>query len=253
MKTEYGDFTNPTDHRQDRPKVIAVIPARGGSTRLPDKNMRMFAGRPLVAWTIIQALNALTIDEVWVSSDSERIMEVASRLGARTYKREQEEKDDAPGYVPMLEIAAKIMEPRDVMVGLMATSPLRKPDDIDRAVRKWANSPDHLNKMLTTMAEIQEDFRWRLMNDDYAVPLPPAENNNCKFDGSVHVSTRAMYQEHIEKEGDVYFIPYLIEYWQTLDINTADQLRFAEMVFYDRILTDNLNPYAIYKKGGLKV
>jgi CMP-N-acetylneuraminic acid synthetase len=213
----------------------------------------MFAGRPLVAWSIIQALCSRTLDEVWVSSDSERILEVASKLGARTYKREREENDDAPGYVPMLELIKKIADPRDIFVGLMATSPLRMPDDIDKAVGKWCNSPDREHKLLNTMIEIHEDFRFKLMNDDYAIPLPPSEHNNLRVDGSIHVSTRAMYEEDIESEGDVYFIPYLIQPWQGLDINNADQLRFAEMVFYDRILKDNLNPYEVYKKGGLNV
>ncbi|MDD5547144.1 MAG: hypothetical protein PHO67_08340 [Candidatus Omnitrophica bacterium] len=251
MKTDYGDFNVPPDHY--KPKIVCIIPARGGSTRLPDKNMRMFAGRPLVAWTIIQALCSHALDEVWVSSDSERILEVASKLGAKTYKRELPENDDSPGYVPMLELIRKIAGPRDVFVGLMVTSPLRQVFDIDRAVAKWFASPDRENKICQAMAKIHEDFRFKMMNDDYAIPLPATENDNLKVDGSIHVSTRALYEEQIEKEGDVYFIPYLLEYWQTLDINTADQLRFAEMVFYDRILTDNLNPYAVYKKGGLKV
>lgn len=251
MKTEYGDFEIAPDHYN--PKIIAIIPARGGSTRLPDKNMRMFAGRPLVAWTVIQAMNAMTLDEVWVSSDSERILECASKHGARTYKRETVENDDASGYVPMLELIRKIADPRDIFVGLLATSPLRKVNDIDEAINKWFLSPDHNNKMCVSMAEIHEDFRLKLVNDDYAIPCPPSDNRNLKFDGSIHVSTRSLYEEQIEKEGDVYIIPYLIGEWQTLDINTAEQLRFAEMVFYDRILTDNLNPYAVYKKGGLKV
>lgn len=252
MKLEIGEWEKADEH--GKPRIIVVIPARGGSARLPDKNMRMFAGRPLVAWSVIQAVNSLTVDEVWVSSDSDRILDCAEKHGAKSFLRPDVEDDDAPGYVPMLQLIQKIAKPDDVFVGMLPTSPLRKPDDIDKAVKKWFDSPEHGDKMLMTVARIHEDFRLKLVNDDYVIPLPPSENNNCRFDGSLHISTRATYEHDMEVHGEnVYFIPYLIEEWQALDINTANQLRFAEMIFYDRILSEGLNPYEVYRKGGLKL
>jgi pseudaminic acid cytidylyltransferase len=56
---------------------VAIIPARGGSKRLPRKNIRMFCGKPLVAWSIIQALNSYFIDDVYVSTDDQEIAEIA--------------------------------------------------------------------------------------------------------------------------------------------------------------------------------
>jgi len=240
--------------RHDKPKVVAIIPARGGSTRLPDKNKRMFCGRPLVAWTIMAATNALTIDEVWVTSDSDRILEVADKLGAKTYKRPEAESDDAPGHVPVREIARKIMRPSDVLVGLMATSPLRLPTDIDKAVNKYFASPEHAGKFLMSLVPIHEDYRVRVINDDLCEVLPPDDNHNCRYDGNVHVSTFDEYEKNISSFGDeVYFIPYLLEPWQGYDVNTVEHLRFAELVFYHYVLSDGLNPYEVYRKGGLKL
>ena len=62
--------------------VIAIIPARGGSKGLPGKNIRSLSGKPLLAWSIEQALASKTIDKVIVSSDCPKIIEVANAYGA---------------------------------------------------------------------------------------------------------------------------------------------------------------------------
>jgi CMP-N,N'-diacetyllegionaminic acid synthase len=250
MKLEIQEWAEKPNHK--KPKIIGICPARGGSTRLPDKNMRMFAGRPLVAWTTVQAMNSLALDEFWVTTDEDRIEECAGRLGAKVFRREKEN-DDAPGWVPIIQLLEKVAEPDDIVVVLYSTSPLRKPSDIDDAVRKYLFSPDHANKYLMSVVRIHEDFRWKVLNDDNCIPLPSSENENCRLDGAIGVCTRAMYEELIRTEGDVYYIPYFVEPWQAQDINTGDELRFAELLFYDNILSDGLNPYEVYRKGGLKL
>ncbi len=84
MKTDYGDFNVPPDHY--KPKIVCIIPARGGSTRLPDKNMRMFAGRPLVSEAAARARDILTAHEVTpLPEDADRhIDEVIARWASRT-------------------------------------------------------------------------------------------------------------------------------------------------------------------------
>ena len=61
---------------------IAIIPARGGSKRLPRKNIKEFNGKPLIAWSIIVALNSKIFDKVIVSTDDEEIAEISKRYGA---------------------------------------------------------------------------------------------------------------------------------------------------------------------------
>lgn len=239
--------------KHDRPRVFAVIPARGGSTRLPDKNMRLFCGRPLIYWTIQAALCSHTVDEVWVSSDSDRILEFAKAQGAHVYKRPDVENDDAPGHVPMRQVCREVMRPTDILVGLMTTSPLRVPEEIDGVVKRYFALKDRADKMVCTLMPIHEDYRMRRVNDDYAEPLPPSENHNYKYDGAVHASTFAEYEHNVTSLGDnCYYVPYEIEEWQGFDVNSADQLRLSELIFYDRILRDSLNPYEIYRRGGLK-
>ncbi len=67
--------------------TVAVIPARGGSKGLPKKNLVELCGKPLLAWSVMQAKAAESVDSVWVSSDSEEILEVAAAYGAGTIQR----------------------------------------------------------------------------------------------------------------------------------------------------------------------
>ena len=64
-------------------KNIAIIPARGGSKGIPNKNIKLINGKPLVAWSIEQALNSQSIDEVYVSSDSKQILDISIEYGAK--------------------------------------------------------------------------------------------------------------------------------------------------------------------------
>ena len=67
--------------------VIAIIPARGGSKRLPGKNILDLAGKPLIAWTIEAALNSKYIDKIVVSTDDEKILDISSQYGVDIVKK----------------------------------------------------------------------------------------------------------------------------------------------------------------------
>ena len=68
-------------------RLLAIIPARGGSKRLPRKNILNLAGKPLIAWTIEQCIQAENINDVWVSSDDNDILDIAKQYGAKIIKR----------------------------------------------------------------------------------------------------------------------------------------------------------------------
>ena len=92
---------------------IAVIPARGGSKRIPRKNIRSFAGKPMIAYAIEAALACNVIDRVVVSTDDEEIAEIASTLGAELpFRRPAELADDITPTVPV--IAHAIQACRDL-------------------------------------------------------------------------------------------------------------------------------------------
>lgn len=116
-------------------KVVAIITARGGSKGLPGKNIRSFAGKPLIAWSILAAKKALLIEDIIVSTDDLHISEIATQYGARVprlrnYKFAQ---DDSPHIDSVLEALSWVGKEYTHCCLLQPTSPLRYPADIDNA------------------------------------------------------------------------------------------------------------------------
>jgi CMP-N,N'-diacetyllegionaminic acid synthase len=120
--------------------AAAIIPARGGSKGIPGKNLQPVAGKPLIAWTVETALAATLLDRVIVSTDSPEIAEVARRYGAEVpfIRPADLAQDDTPGIAPVLHAAQWLYDNEgyrpDLMMLLQPTSPLRIPEDIDRAI-----------------------------------------------------------------------------------------------------------------------
>jgi len=114
-----------------KPDVLAVIPARGGSKGIPRKNIRDFAGAPLIAWSIAAALRAETVTRVIVSTDDEEIAGVAREWGAQTpflrpAELAQDDTTDYPVFRHALDwLAAHEDYHPDVVVQLRPTSPVR--------------------------------------------------------------------------------------------------------------------------------
>lgn len=118
----------------DGRRVLALIPARGGSRRLPGKNVRPFHGRPLIAWTIGAALASAHVDQVVVSTDDEVIARAAREAGAEVpFLRPAALAGDTAGSVDVAIHALDALggDPVDLLVLLQPTSPLRLAADID--------------------------------------------------------------------------------------------------------------------------
>lgn len=113
-------------------RVLAVIPARGGSKGLPRKNLAPFLGRPLIAWTIEAALGARRIDRVILSSDDPEIIEAARGLGCEApFVRAAALATDEATSLDVVLDAVDRTPGYDIVVLLQPTSPLRTAEDID--------------------------------------------------------------------------------------------------------------------------
>jgi N-acylneuraminate cytidylyltransferase len=122
-------------------RVLAVIPARGGSKGLPGKNILPVAGRPLLDWTVCAARDSRSIDRTVLSSDDDLIIEAGRRLGCDVpFKRPPELATDSAGTVDVVLHALEMAPGYDVVVVLQPTSPLRTAQDIDVACARWAES-----------------------------------------------------------------------------------------------------------------
>jgi len=110
-------------------RVIAVIPARGGSVSIPRKNIKLLAGRPLIDWVIQPALASGIFAEVWVSTDDDEIAAVATQCGALVHRRAPETATSTASTESALVDFVKAHPQYDVLCLIQATSPLIVPND----------------------------------------------------------------------------------------------------------------------------
>ena len=121
-------------------EILALIPARGGSKGIPRKNIRSFAGYPLIAWSIAAAKQASCVTRIIVSTDDEEIASVAREVGAETpFLRPAELAQDQTTDLPVFEHALEWLKAQEgyqpeIVIQLRPTSPIRPKDCVDRAV-----------------------------------------------------------------------------------------------------------------------
>ena len=120
-------------------KITAIILARGGSKGIPNKNILNFCGKPLISWTIENCFNA-GINSVWVSSDSEEILEISKNSGAQVLKRPNELSNDnstsEEGWLHAINHIESFQNSKiDFVFAPQVTSPLREASDITNAIK----------------------------------------------------------------------------------------------------------------------
>ena len=122
----------------------AIITARGGSVRVPRKNLIDMAGKPLVAWSILQALETKQVTGVWVSTDDEEIAEVSRHYGAKVIMRPDWMNGSHTGGVPAVHAIKYLKECKrmDLIIHLMPITPLRLPGDLDNLIDAYKRLPE---------------------------------------------------------------------------------------------------------------
>lgn len=131
------------ERRETENKFIAIIPARGGSKGIPRKNIKLLGGKPLIAYSIEAALKS-KIDKVIVSTEDEEIAEISRRYGAEVINRPKELARDDSTRMDVVFHALDDLKPKnynpDIVVLLQPTSPLRRAEDVDNAIKLFLNS-----------------------------------------------------------------------------------------------------------------
>ena len=140
-------------------KITAFIPARGGSKGIPNKNIKKFAGKPLIVHSIEYSLDSKQVNEVVVSTDNSKISNIAQDTGARIIKRPPDLATDTSTTESAIEhyINSAKQKP-DIIVLLQATSPLRPKGSLDEAIHHFTKGGyDSLLSICPT-----HRFFWRL-------------------------------------------------------------------------------------------
>jgi CMP-N-acetylneuraminic acid synthetase len=158
-------------------EVLAIIPARGGSKSIPQKNIRSLAGHPLIAYSIAAAYRAGTVNRVIVSTDDDQIAEISTRYGAevpfmRPAEAALDDTPDLPVFTHALQwLAAHEGYEPEIVVQLRPTSPFRKVTHIDDAVTKLIEHPD-ADAVRTVCVPFQNPFKmWRINSEGTMRPL----------------------------------------------------------------------------------
>ena len=142
-------------------RVLAIIPARGGSKGLPGKNIRHICGKPLIGWSIEQALASKYIDEVAVSTDSEDIAAIAKEYGAQVpFLRPAHLSTDTASTIDTMVHCLSWYQSSanlkfDVIVLLEPTSPLREDRDVDVMLETLCQQSDEFDAIIS-VGEVKE-------------------------------------------------------------------------------------------------
>jgi CMP-N-acetylneuraminic acid synthetase len=236
-------------------KVLAVVPARGGSKGIPRKNLQLLGGRPLVAHAVEVGLSARLVSRVLCSTEDEEIATVARAAGAevpflRPTELAQDTSEDWPVFVHALDWLERVegWQP-DLIVNLRPTSPLRRPAHVDGAInllletgadsvkavclarqhphKMWLRSPDGcIEPFLKTPMRLQR-----------GPDVPRAELEDVYWqNGVVDVTRRSVVYEQCVMIG-ARVAGLVTELADSIDIDTPLDLALAELLLAQRAAT----------------
>lgn len=240
----------------DNHRVIAIVPARGGSKGLPGKNIKPFCGKPLIGWSIEAGRASRYIDEIMVTTDSEEVARVAREFGARVpFMRPAALAADTSTSIDVVKHALdfytdELGQRFDLIVLLEPTSPLRTAEDVDGALRMLLDRPDAKAVVGVAKTESQNPaFLVKRDDSDFLVGyedpgMKPLRRQEIKdvfyLEGSVYVS----WIDALRAENSFYHrrtLGYEFPKWKALEIDDVYDFVMAEAIM-EKIRSGTLPP-----------
>ncbi len=219
------------------PKSLVIIPGRGGSKRLPRKNIKMLAGHPLIAHTIMAAQKASLVTDYLVSSEDDGILDVARDYGAPVpFIRPPELATDKVRNIEVVAHALEFMEQAkglqyDIIVLLQPTSPIRNPGHIDQAITLlWESDLD-------TVASVKGPFKKRdpilkaIRNgalEDYCPVDDPSDSEPFYLYNAALYAVKRAYFVANKKLISPRQIPLVMDVFHSVDVDTEADFLVAE-------------------------
>ena len=192
-------------------KPLVIIPARGGSKGVPGKNIKLLNGKPLILYTIEEARKAFNDDEICVSTDDEKIINVVEEAGLKVpFIRPIELAHDNSGTYEVLLHALKFYEEKnyypDTLILLQPTSPFRTSKQIKEAFEEYSNDID----MVVSVKKTKANPYYILFEENESGFLEKSKNLSFKrrqdcpevweFNGAIYViNSKALKNGHINK------------------------------------------------------
>ncbi|GHA27656.1 acylneuraminate cytidylyltransferase family protein [Oceanisphaera arctica] len=221
---------------------IAIIPARGGSKRLPGKNIKLLAGKPMITWTIEAALESGVFDHVFVSTESESIADVSRQAGATVpgLRPDELSKDTATSndvITHMVELVENQWGTVTAVTLLQPTSPLRNAQNIREAYQIYI---DKQAKSVVSVCQLEHPIQFcnRLPADLCLHNFIRTENNKRVQDlepyylinGAIYIFERQL----VGRLKDIYCkrsFAYVMNAYESVDIDVQFDFDFAEFIF----------------------
>lgn len=224
-------------------KYHAIILARGGSKGIKNKNIIDFCGKPLLVWTIEQAIQSKYISSIWVSSDNEKILKLAKHSGAEIIERPKKFASDTSSSINAYIHAISYIEKFnsiDSIVALQVTSPIRESIDIDRAILKF----EKFNyDSLFSGAEIGDFYIWKIKNQKLKSINYNYKKRQRRQDfekqyvenGSIYIFKPSVIKKYKNQLGGKIGIS-LMDFWKSFEIDDNFDLEFCKMIMNNYLL-----------------
>ncbi|MBU1160172.1 acylneuraminate cytidylyltransferase family protein [Patescibacteria group bacterium] len=196
-------------------KILALIPARGGSKSIPKKNIYPILGKPVIFYTIEAAKRSGLIDRIIVSTDDEEIAAIAREYGAETpFLRPSKLAEDNTPDLPVFQHALSWLKEKenyqpDIIIHLWPTSPFRKDGDIDKAIDLLLENPE-ADSVRSITVPSQTPFKmWRTDKEKYLSPILKKEHKEFyKTNPEPHTLPRQLLPKTFVQTGYLGVIHY---------------------------------------------
>lgn len=219
-------------------KNVIIIPARGNSKGIKKKNLINFCSKPLLYWTLKQAKKSKLIRDIYVSTESKQISWLCKRFGVTVIKRPKKLCTDTSSSESAIKHVIKnIKQKVDNIIFLQATSPLRKPDDIDNAFKKFKKSKaDSL--FSGSKAEGFFDI-WELNNKKFypltidfkkRKPRQIFKKQHFMQNGSMYIFKKKILDRYNNRIGGK-IVVFEMDEWQSFELDTYKQKKIMEILF----------------------
>ena len=234
------------------PRNFALIPARSGSKRAPGKNVRLLAGKPLIAHTILAAKNSSVFEEVLVSTDSDDYMGIATQFGAKkTQLRPAELASDSSPDIDWVKHAILELIPNaqesDRLCILRPTSPLRSGKTIASAIKLFANTPWASSLRALQPVSEHPGKMWRVDESNLAnsyldqagrqIPTHSVATQSLERlfvqNASLEITTVGSVNDTNSIAGDA-VLAFSMPEFEGLDVNTELDFQFLEFLIETR-------------------
>lgn len=225
--------------------MVALVPARSGSKRVKDKNIRPLAGKPLMSHTIWAALASGMFMDVIVSTDSPEYAEIATKYMAKVIMRPPEISGEHSTDIEWVEHVTRELKPKEdwVFSILRPTNPFRGEGTIEKACRLFEANGGSVDSLRAVELCKQHPGKMWMARGRYIIPIEPYHTDGIPWHDTPYQNLSRIYAQNASLEVAWWktvwethtisgnrVMPFFTEKWDGFDINTEEDFMFAEFL-----------------------